>query len=89
MHISEHRNTSVGRKENGGDVVKISARNVMKGTIKAIDKGAVNVEVDVEISPGMEITSIITRKSCENLGLEVGQKAFVIIKASNVMIVVE
>ena len=66
--------------------MKISARNVLKGTIKAIEIGAVNVEVAVEVAPGLEMTSIITKKSCENLGLEVGKEVYVIVKASNVMI---
>jgi molybdopterin-binding protein len=66
--------------------MKISARNVFKGTVKAIEIGAVNVEVAVEIAPGMEMTSIITKKSCERLGLKVGKEAYVIVKASNVMI---
>ncbi len=66
--------------------MKLSARNVIKGVIKAIEIGAVNVEVIVEISPGLEIASIITKKSCESLGLEVGKEAYVIVKASNVML---
>jgi molybdopterin-binding protein len=66
--------------------MKISARNVLKGTVKSIDVGAVNVEVSIEISPGLEMTSIITKKSCEHLGLKVGGEAFAIVKASNVMI---
>jgi molybdate transport system regulatory protein len=66
--------------------MKLSARNVVKGTIKAIEIGAVNVEVAVEVAPGLVITSIITKKSCETLGLEVGKEAYVIVKASNVMI---
>jgi len=69
--------------------MRLSARNVIKGTIKAIEIGAVNVEVAVEISPGLEVTSIITKKSCQNLGLEVGKQAYVVVKASNVMIGVE
>ncbi len=48
---------------------------MLKGTIKAIDIGAVNVEVVVEIAPGLNITSIITKKSCKNLGLAVGKQA--------------
>jgi molybdopterin-binding protein len=40
----------------------------------------------VDVAPGLEITSIITKKSCETLGLEVGKEAYVIVKASNVMI---
>ena len=66
--------------------MKLSASNVFKGIVKSIDMGAVNVEVAVEVAPGLEITSIITKKSCENLGLAVGKEAFVVIKASNVMI---
>jgi molybdopterin-binding protein len=66
--------------------MKLSARNVFKGTIKAIEIGAVNAEVAVEVAPGLEMTSIITKRSCQNLGLEVGKEAFVIVKASNVMI---
>jgi molybdopterin-binding protein len=66
--------------------MKISARNVLNGIVRSIDVGAVNVEVVVEIAPGLEMTSIITKKSCEHLGLKVGGDAYVIVKASNVMI---
>jgi molybdopterin-binding protein len=69
--------------------MRLSARNVLKGTIKAIEIGAVNVDVVMEVAPGLEISSIITKKSCENLGLEVGKPAYAVIKASNVMIGVE
>lgn len=66
--------------------MKISARNVLKGKIKSYETGIVNVEVVLEIAPGMEITSIITKNSFEKLGLEVGKEAYAIIKGSNVMI---
>ncbi|WP_024955731.1 TOBE domain-containing protein [Sulfurospirillum arcachonense] len=66
--------------------MKLSARNVLKGIVKDIDVGAVNVELLVEIATGVQITSIITKKSYENLGLKVGKEAFVVIKASDVMI---
>ncbi len=66
--------------------MKISARNVLKGKVKAIDIGAVNVEVAVEIAPEIIITSIITKKSYEHLKLEFDKEAYVIVKASNVMI---
>ena len=69
--------------------MKLSARNVLKGTIKSIDIGAVNVDISVEISPGLEMSSVITKKSCERLGLEVGKEVYVVVKASNVMIGVE
>ncbi len=66
--------------------MKLSARNVLKGTIRSIEIGQVNAEVVLEVAPGLEMTSIITRKSCENLGLKVGKEAYLIVKASNVMI---
>ena len=69
--------------------MKLSTRNILKGAIKGIEIGAVNVDVVVEVAPGLEVSSIITKKSCENLGLAVGKEVYVFIKASNVMIGIE
>ncbi len=69
--------------------MKLSARNVIKGTIKTIEIGAVNVELTLEIAPGIEIASIITKRSAESLGLVVGKEAYVVVKASNVMVGVD
>ncbi len=69
--------------------MKLSARNQIKGIIKRINTGAVNCEVMVEIAPNVEITSIITKTSIENLGLIEGSEAYVVIKASNVMLGVD
>lgn len=65
---------------------KISARNQLLGKIKKITLGAVNAEVIIELPGGIEITSIITIKSVENLGLKEGMNAYAIIKATNVML---
>lgn len=69
--------------------MKLSARNTIKGTIKQFEVGAVNSEVVVEIAPGVEVTSIITKASGEHLGLAVGKEVYVVIKSSDVMIAVE
>jgi len=45
--------------------------------------------VVVELAPGIEIVSIITKKSAEALQLKPGVKAYAVIKASNVMIGVD
>jgi molybdopterin-binding protein len=66
--------------------MKLSARNVIKGTVKSIESGAVNDEIVIEIAPGVEITSIVTKKSAESMGLTVGGPAYAIIKASSVML---
>jgi molybdopterin-binding protein len=70
-------------------VMRISARNVLSATVKTVTPGAVDTEVVVELAPGFEIVSIITKSSAEKLGLKPGAKAYAIIKASNVMIGVD
>ncbi|MBO1927238.1 molybdopterin-binding protein [Thiomicrorhabdus sp. 6S2-11] len=69
--------------------MKFSARNQVIGTIKAINVGAVNSEVVLEVAEGVEMVSIITNSSVKSLGLKVGQQAYAVIKASNVMIAVD
>jgi len=69
--------------------MKLSARNVLPATVKAIMPGAVDTEVTVELAPGIEVVSIITKQSAEKLNLKPGAKAYAIIKASNVMIGVD
>ena len=69
--------------------LKLSARNILKGTVKAVTHGAVDSEVVIELSPGVEIVSIITKSSAENLGLTVGGSAYAVIKAPNVIIGVD
>lgn len=66
--------------------MKISARNVFRGTIKQITEGAVNTEVVVELPGGQEIVSIITKHSCESMDLAVGKGIYAVVKASDVLI---
>ena len=69
--------------------MKISARNMLKGKVKAIIQGAVNDEVTIELMNGSKITSIITKSSVKNLDLVEGKEVYAVIKASNVMIAVD
>lgn len=69
--------------------MKLSARNQIKGTVKKITEGAVNNEVVLEVAPGVEITSVITKQSSESLGLKEGATAYAVVKASNVMVAVD
>lgn len=69
--------------------MKVSARNVLKGTVKQIIRGAVNTEVILEIAPSVELISIITSTSAEELGLCEGKEAYAVIKSSNVMMATE
>lgn len=66
--------------------MKLSARNVLKGKVVKVTKGAVNAEVTIEMPGGTQVVSIITNTSVDNLGLVEGKQAYAVIKASNVMI---
>ena len=66
--------------------MKISARNQIGGTITAIQPGAVNGTVKVDIGNGNVITSSITEEAIADLRLAVGDKVTVIVKASDVLI---
>ena len=66
--------------------MKISARNVFKGTVKEITLGTVDAEIVVELPGGMEVVSVITKHSAEALELKVGKVVYTVIKASDVMI---
>jgi molybdopterin-binding protein len=69
--------------------MKLSARNVLKGKVVKVTHGAVNSEVVLELAPGLQVVSIITRQSAETLDLVEGAQAYAVIKASNVMIAVD
>jgi len=69
--------------------MKLSARNILTAKVKSVTPGAVDTEVVVELAPGIEIVSIITKKSAESLSLKAGGTAYAVIKASNVMIGVD
>ena len=50
---------------------------------------AVNGIVQIEVAPGLIISSSITNEAIRDLGLEVGGEAVALIKASSVMVGVQ
>jgi molybdate transport system regulatory protein len=66
--------------------MKISARNVLAGTVRKIHKGAVNAEIEITLPSGDAVVAIITNTSADSLGLKEGGSAYAVIKASEVMI---
>lgn len=57
-----------------------------QGTVAAVEPGAVNGIVRIELAPGLVISSSITNEAIEELGLKVGAEAVAVIKASSVMV---
>jgi len=69
--------------------MKLSARNVLKGKVVKVTRGAVNSEVTIELTGGAQIVSIITNTSVDQLGLKEGKEAYAVVKASSVMVAVD
>jgi molybdate transport system regulatory protein len=69
--------------------MKISARNVFRGSVSELTIGAVNSEVVVAIAGGEKITAVVTNSSAHSLGLALGADVFALVKASSVLILIE
>jgi molybdopterin-binding protein len=67
-------------------MMKLSARNQLRGKIVEVTKGATTSHVRVDIGHGVIITSSITNEAVADLGLKNGDDAWAVIKASDVMI---
>ncbi len=69
--------------------MQISARNSFKGTVKKVESGAVNTEVTLEIAPGVEVVSIITKSSAEKLSITEGKEVYAVVKSTDVIIAID
>ena len=68
--------------------MKLSARNIIKGRIVEVTKGATTSHVKIDIG-GAVVTSSITNAAVDDLKLAAGQEAYAVIKASDVMVAVD
>ncbi len=67
---------------------KISARNILEGTINRIVSGVVNDEVIIDLAGGNTVTSVLTSESVKRLGLKEGMGVTAVIKASDVLLAI-
>lgn len=63
----------------------INVRNQFRGRVKEIILGSVVSEVEVETAIGI-VTSVITTRSVNDLGLQIGSEVLALIKATEVSI---
>jgi molybdate transport system regulatory protein len=66
--------------------MKTTARNNIKAKIEQIIKGAVNSEIKLSIGKNT-LCAVITNESVDELGLNEGDEAYAIFKASSVILV--
>ena len=69
--------------------MQLSTRNQWQGTIIAINHGTIVSEVTLEISPEISVTSIVSKSSVENMRLKVGDKAYPLIKSTEVTLAID
>lgn len=65
--------------------MRISARNRLKGKVTEVTKGATTAHVKIDVG-GTIVTASITNQAVDELGLKVGDEAYAVIKASDVMV---
>jgi molybdopterin-binding protein len=68
--------------------MKLSARNVLPGTVVDVKRGATTSHIRIDIGGGAIVTASITNEAVADLGLKEGQEVYAVIKSSDVMVAV-
>lgn len=67
-------------------MMKLSARNQLKGKVLEVVKGQTTAHVRIDIGGGAVVTSSITNEAVDDLALKAGDNVIAVIKASDVMV---
>lgn len=68
-----------------GGIMKLSARNQLKGKVTEVKLGQIVGEVVLDIG-GQRVTSVITRDAIEEMGVKVGDEVSAVIKSTEIML---
>jgi molybdate transport system regulatory protein len=66
--------------------LKLSVRNALFCKIVKITRAPINIEVKLEVSPGLIVTTVVTNASVDELGLVPGSRCVAMVNASSVML---
>lgn len=66
--------------------MKLSARNILKGRVVKVLRGATTAHVKIDVGGGSVVTASITVEAVDELGLREGDAAYAVIKASDVIV---
>lgn len=66
--------------------MKLSARNVLPGTVVDVIRGATTAHVKIDIGGGRIVTSSITMEAVDDLALVKGDAVSAIIKSSDILV---
>ena len=65
---------------------RVSIRNLLRGTLTAIDNGEVMTTLKVQLPDGDVLTAVITRESTEDLELTTGMAVTAMVKSTDVAV---
>jgi molybdopterin-binding protein len=65
--------------------MKLSARNMLRGTVRGITRGQATANVELEVA-GQRVVSTITVEAVDELDLAEGSDVIAVIKASDVIL---
>jgi molybdopterin-binding protein len=66
-------------------IQSVNVRNQFRGRVREIIVGDVVSEVDIETSAGL-VTSVITTRSINEIGLQIGNEVLALVKSTDVSI---
>lgn len=66
--------------------MKLSARNMLRGRVVKVIRGATTAHVKIDVGGGSVVTASITVEAVDELGLREGDSAYAVIKASDVIV---
>lgn len=72
----------------GADAPRVSARNVLEGTVANLRKGGINDEICLSVAEGLQVTGLVSAEATQSLGLRKGARAWALFKASSVILAV-
>jgi molybdopterin-binding protein len=83
------RRGSAGLRTQEVPTMKIGARNRLEAEVIEVKRGAVMCQVRVQLAGGAQMESVMTIDSLEEMGLKVGDRVRVAVKAVNVLLIKE
>lgn len=71
-----------------GDPGRLSLRNRMPGPVVSLTKGTILSRLEIDFQ-GNRIVSVVTTRSVENLGIQIGTGVVALVKATELMLIKE
>jgi molybdopterin-binding protein len=78
--------SEIDRLRGGPEQHELSARNRFRGRIREVRVEGLLAQVELDVTEPTRVVAVITREAAEQLGLEPGQDATALVKATSVMV---